>query len=71
MLQGELQWFYIAILSSLLCREVGMIMQNYSCTFTHFMSASIFCNILCFFYVFDVVHRLLRIVIGVLFNSNQ
>jgi hypothetical protein len=29
------------------------------------MSGSVFCNILCFFYVRDVVHRLLRTVIGV------
>jgi hypothetical protein len=71
MLQEELQWFYIDILSSLLCREVRMIMQNYCCTFTPFMLASIFCNIFCFFYVLEVAPRLLRTVIGVLFNSNQ
>jgi hypothetical protein len=30
-----------------------------------------FCNILCFCYVFDVIRRLLRTIIGVLFNPNQ
>jgi hypothetical protein len=30
-----------------------------------------FCNILCFCYVFDVIHRLCGTVIGVLFNTNQ
>jgi hypothetical protein len=70
-LQGEIYWFCITILSSLLCREVGMMMQNHECTFTPFMCASIFYNILCFCYVFDVVHRLLRTAIGVLFNPNS
>jgi hypothetical protein len=30
-----------------------------------------FCNIFCVCYVFDVICRLIRIVIGVLFNPNQ
>jgi hypothetical protein len=71
MLQRELQWFCIAILSSLLCREVRMIMQNHWCTFTLFMLVSVFCNIFCFCYIFDVVHRFLRTVVGVLFNPNK
>jgi hypothetical protein len=33
-------------------------------------SCSFFCNIFYFCYVFDVVHRLLRTVIEVLFNPN-
>jgi hypothetical protein len=68
--QREYQWSCTAILSSLLCREVGMIMQNHWHTFTPFMPASVFCNIFCFCYVLDVVNRLLRTVI-VLFNPNQ
>jgi hypothetical protein len=30
-----------------------------------------FCNIFCFCYVFNVIRRLLRTIIGVLFNPNQ
>jgi hypothetical protein len=36
-IQGEIHWFCITILSSLLCREVGMMMQNHGCTFTPFV----------------------------------
>jgi hypothetical protein len=35
------------------------------------MPPAVFCYIFNFCYVFDVIHRLLRIVIGVLFNANQ
>ncbi len=45
--------------------------QNPWSTLTPFMPPAVFCNIFCFCYVFDVIHRLLRTVIGVLFNPNQ
>jgi hypothetical protein len=32
---------------------------------------AVFCNILCFCYVFGVIRKFLRTIIGVLFNTNQ